>query len=130
MPTGRYSRDQVVARHIRDPGIDEDLRAIERSDDFSDSGTSVWARQSVISSTDSRPSGSNLTGGAGWWQQATRQPRNCASASRWSAGRLFDTTSVLRRSSAARRAREPRGDFLRKGDGQLSLLRRLSMGSG
>jgi hypothetical protein len=37
MPTGRYSRDQAIARHIRDPGIAEDLRAIERSDDFSDS---------------------------------------------------------------------------------------------
>jgi hypothetical protein len=37
MPTDRYSRDQAIARHISDPGIAEGLRALERSDDFSDS---------------------------------------------------------------------------------------------
>ena len=37
MPTARYSRDQAIARHIGDPGIAEDLHALERSDDFSDS---------------------------------------------------------------------------------------------
>jgi hypothetical protein len=36
MPTARYSRDQAIARHISDYGMAEDLRAIERSDDFSD----------------------------------------------------------------------------------------------
>jgi hypothetical protein len=37
VPTARYSRAQAIARHISDPGIAEDLLAIERSDDFSDS---------------------------------------------------------------------------------------------
>jgi hypothetical protein len=37
MPTARYSHDQAIARHINDSGMAEDLRAIERSNDFSDS---------------------------------------------------------------------------------------------